>query len=747
MALKKREDLRSKADESDAQLSLPWRIIERGWNYIDDIVAIFLIATALVLLLGLMGLTQGSWISPSIVFIERWMGFGAAVVPITLALLGWVFLKRSRSLGFQIPWIQIIGLEIVLFILLAFLSILDAQELPRAEAGFGGGIIGWSLSSLLGEVFGRVGRIIVLGFILIVGAAIGLQSRLMQSNDRVKRSSHPSNPTSMPRGELQFPTDPSSNLNSDELRQGSTSARRLPREYRKNFQVQKLSDEGSKKADRRDPRLPPLEILEIGKTATVTSQEINLAAGTIEKTLADFGLPARVVSFKTGPTVTQFAVEPGYVESLAPEGQVRRHKVRVSQISALANDLAMALSAPRLRIEAPVPGQAYLGIEVPNRRPAVVRMRPILETDAFQRINSPLGVVLGRDVAGAAVAADLTTMPHMLIAGTTGSGKSVCIASLALCLCINNTPEDLRLVMIDPKMVELIRFNGLPHLLGKVETELERITGVLRWCTIEMDRRYRLLESARARDIEAYNRKVRNKRDAERLPRLVIMIDELADLMMMAPDQTEHTLVRLAQMARATGIHLIVATQRPSTDILTGLIKANFPARLSFAVASSIDSRVILDGPGAETLLGRGDMLFLSPEAGSPVRLKGVLVSEHEIEALIEYWQKETEDVEVEPEPVPWEHLLERGARLDDRDEIIEQAIAVVRERGEASASLLQRALRVGYPRAARLMDELEELGVIGRAQSGGKTREVLIQEGEDPLDPEPLGPDNDEDA
>ncbi|MCJ7824153.1 MAG: DNA translocase FtsK, partial [Anaerolineales bacterium] len=535
--------------------------------------------------------------------------------------------------------------------------------------------------------------------------------------------------------------------NSDELRQGSTSARRLPREYRKNFQVQKLSDEGSKKADRRDPRLPPLEILEIGKTATVTSQEINLAAGTIEKTLADFGLPARVVSFKTGPTVTQFAVEPGYVESLAPEGEVRRHKVRVSQISALANDLAMALSAPRLRIEAPVPGQAYLGIEVPNRRPAVVRMRPILETDAFQRINSPLGVVLGRDVAGAAVAADLTTMPHMLIAGTTGSGKSVCIASLALCLCINNTPEDLRLVMIDPKMVELIRFNGLPHLLGKVETELERITGVLRWCTIEMDRRYRLLESARARDIEAYNRKVRNKRDAERLPRLVIMIDELADLMMMAPDQTEHTLVRLAQMARATGIHLIVATQRPSTDILTGLIKANFPARLSFAVASSIDSRVILDGPGAETLLGRGDMLFLSPEAGSPVRLQGVLVSDHEIEALIEYWQKETEDGEVEPEPVPWEHLLERRARLDDRDEIIEQAIAVVRERGEASASLLQRALRVGYPRAARLMDELEELGVIGRAQSGGKTREVLIQEGEDPLDPEPLGPDNDEDA
>jgi S-DNA-T family DNA segregation ATPase FtsK/SpoIIIE len=374
-------------------------------------------------------------------------------------------------------------------------------------------------------------------------------------------------------------------------------------------------------------------------------------------------------------------------------------------------------------------------------------MRGILETNAFQKVPSPLAIALGRDVAGAAIAADLTVMPHLLIAGTTGSGKSVCIASLAVCLTMNNTPEELRLVMIDPKMVELIRFNGLPHLLGKVETELERITGVLRWCTIEMDRRYRLLEGVRARDIDAYNRKVRNKRDIEQLPRLVIMIDELADLMMMAPDQTEHTLVRLAQMARATGIHLIVATQRPSTDILTGLIKANFPARISFAVASGIDSRVIIDGPGAETLLGRGDMLYLSPEAGAPVRLQGVMVSDREIDALIKYWQQETIDQGAEPEPVPWEQLLERQAMLGDRDEVLEQAIAVVRERGEASASLLQRALRVGYPRAARLMDELEELGIIGRPQSGGKTREVLIKDGEDPLDPSAHKAEKDEDA
>jgi S-DNA-T family DNA segregation ATPase FtsK/SpoIIIE len=735
MASEDRKGPMQKDGEHPEQLSYLGLIVERAWKYVDDLVAILLIATALVLFLGLVGLTRGTWISPGIILIERWLGYGAVTIPVTLALLGWVALKRSRSLGFQIPWIQIIAIEIVLFVLLAFLSILDAQELPRAEAGFGGGIIGWSLASLLGEVFGGVGRVIVLILIFLSSSFFGMQP-LLSAWAGATGSTRPGSrrsgtPIDSPRFEPETPSIPGL----EEPLEASSANRRLPREYRKNFQVQTKPDETSKRTGKRDPRLPPLEILQSGKIASVTAREINLAAGLIEKTLADFGLPVRVVDFKTGPTVTQFAVEPGYVESIAPDGQVRRNKVRVSQISALATDLALALSTPRLRIEAPVPGQAFVGIEVPNRLSAQVRMRTILETDAFQKIQSPLGIALGRDVAGTAVAADLTTMPHLLIAGTTGSGKSVCIASLALCLCVNNTPADLRMVMIDPKMVELIRFNGLPHLLGKVETELERITGVLRWCTLEMDRRYRLLESARARDIQAYNRKVQNKRDAEQLPRIVIMIDELADLMMMAPDQTEHTLVRLAQMARATGIHLIVATQRPSTDILTGLIKANFPARISFAVASGIDSRVILDTPGAETLLGRGDMLYLSPEAGSPVRLQGVMVSDREIEALVGYWQKETEDQQEEPETVPWEYLLERQAMLGNRDEILEQAIAVIRERGEASASLLQRALRVGYPRAARLMDELEELGVIGRAQSGGKTREVLLQEDEDPLD------------
>ncbi len=723
------------------------RLLERAWAYLDDLLAVLLFALTTVLLLGLLGLTRGSWISPGIVLLERWLGYGAVVIPLTLGLIGWVFLKRSRSLGFQIPWIQIIAFEVILFVLLAFLSILDAQELPRAEAGYGGGIIGWALANLLGEVFGRVGRLLVMALILVGGILVGVLPFLEQINLGLRRLTRGTQQAGDPIQESPFVAEESGALESGKAPSALQKARRLPREYRKNFQVKHKIDETSPSSFKRDAWLPPLDILQSGKIASVTSKEINLAAGLIEKTLADFGLPARVVNFKTGPTVTQYGVEPGFVETGTPERELRRHKVRVSQISALANDLALALSAPRLRIEAPVPGQAYLGIEVPNRHPAVVRMRPILETKAFQKVESPLAIALGRDVSGDAVAADLASMPHLLIAGTTGSGKSVCIASLAVCLTMNNVPDDLRLVMIDPKMVELIRFNGMPHLLGKVETELERITGVLRWCTIEMDRRYRLLESVRARDIDAYNRKVRNKRDAETLPRLVIMIDELADLMMMAPDQTEHTLVRLAQMARATGIHLIVATQRPSTDILTGLIKANFPARISFAVASGIDSRVIIDGPGAETLLGRGDMLYLSPEAGSPVRLQGVMVSDSEIESLIQFWQKDAEQEGLDPEPVPWEHLLEREAMLGDRDQILEQAILVVRDRGEASASLLQRALKIGYPRAARLMDELEELGVVGRPQSGGKTREVLIQDDEDPLAPGVSDEGKDEDA
>jgi len=442
----------------------------------------------------------------------------------------------------------------------------------------------------------------------------------------------------------------------------------------------------------------------------------------IEQKLAEFGVPVRVIGFRVGPTVTQYAVEPGYTERIATDGSVTRQKVKVSRISSLSRDLALALSAQRLRIETPVPGKSYVGIEVPNEDNAFVRLKPVLQSEQYQSNLTPLSVALGRDVSGDPVKTDLEKLPHLLIAGTTNSGKSVCVTALMTSLVMNNSPRDLRLVMLDPKMVELVRFNGLPHLLGKVETELERMLAVLRWAQMEMDLRYRLLAEVRARNLAGYNQKMRQKRKPP-LPRIVIVIDELADLMMSAPDQTEHSLIRLAQMARATGIHMVVATQRPSTDVITGLIKANFPARISFAMASSIDSRVILDANGAENLLGRGDMLFLDPAKSGLLRLQGVIVSDSEIEKILKHWQNIPHMVEAQP--APWEELVEEVGSSDN-DALLDQAIEVVRAVGKASTSLLQRRLRIGFPRAARLMDDLEEMGVIGPAVGSGKEREVL---------------------
>ena len=703
-----------------------WNTVGWAGRHTRDWGAVLLGLSAILTVLGLVGMTRGAIISPWSAFLRRWLGLGAAIVPVGLTALALAMARRHKGQPTAIPWVALTALELALVGILGLLSVVDGLSLSRAEAGAGGGLIGWAMATILGDWLGAFGRTTVLTLASAIFGAIAAWSFLSTLRRGSSAPAWPGQP-SVEAGTLGHPVEGRASKDSMPSRRRSSA---LPSAFKKSFRVVE-QPETKVEARRRDERLPDLGILEASQAVSVTSREINLAAGLIEKTLADFGLPARVVDFRSGPAVTQFAVEPGFVEAPGADGQTRKHKVRVSQISSLANDLALALSAPSLRIEAPVPGQAYVGIEVPNRQPAFVRLRAILESEAFQNHEYVLPIAMGRNVSGLPVLADLSAMPHLLIAGTTGSGKSVCITALATCLVMNNHPEDLRLVLIDPKMVELVRFNGLPHLFGKVETELERIAGVLRWCTVEMDRRYRLLEAAKARDIDVYNRRMLRSKAGERLPRIVVMIDELADLMMLNPDQTERTLVRLAQMARATGIHLIVATQRPSTDVVTGLIKANFPARVSFAVASSVDSRVILDTQGAETLLGRGDMLFLSPEAGSPTRLQGVIVSDAEIERLVEYWREEIE-TDKTSRWAPWEEMLKRKEALGDRDHILAQAIELVRATGEASASMLQRRLRIGYPRAARLLDELEELGIIGGPQSGGRTREVLLTEDDD---------------
>ena len=417
--------------------------------------------------------------------------------------------------------------------------------------------------------------------------------------------------------------------------------------------------------------------------------------------------------------------------------EVSRTRVRVNRITALQNDLALALATPALRIEAPVPGRSVVGIEVPNASSAVVTLRSVLESREFAKAagKSPLPIALGSGVSGSPVVADLAEMPHLLIAGATGSGKSVCLNSIIACLLMNLSPEQLRFVLIDPKRVELAAFADVPHLaFSEIVVDMDKVVGTLQAVIHEMETRYRRFAKVGVRNIERYNEQA----GSGRLPYWVVVIDELADLMLAAPYQVEHQLVRLAQLARATGIHLVVATQRPSVDVVTGLIKANFPTRIAFAVSSHVDSRTILDGGGAEKLLGKGDMLFQPKDQGKPTRLQGVYVSDGEIDDVVDFWTNgrfenlrppsfdELID-EVAEEVAALEAGGAAGPPSSEVDPMITKALELAREHDHISTSLLQRRLRIGYPRAARVMDELEEQGVVGASEGGSGSRPVLL--------------------
>jgi S-DNA-T family DNA segregation ATPase FtsK/SpoIIIE len=713
----------------DSQVHDDWldrlaRFNQHFGRFLRDAVGVLLIAFALMSFLALRGLTSGLLLTPWASLLLLWFGWGSYLVVLAIACSGIAILRHG---GFSFGWGRLFALELGSFLTFALFAAMRGNSLLRAESGMDGGRIGWGLVTLFWQIGKLPGTLVLFLFwLLALMTGFGIWALIERWLLKLAGEGQPIEMA------VQHEVQPDAPV---EKKESEPPARKkqsnpLPPEFRKSLRVAEQQDKKPAAPRERDERLPSLNILLADQNTRPDERTINQTAGMIEKTLAEFGIVATVIGFRVGPTITQFAVQPGFMKRPgATEEEEKQIKVRVAQIASLQKDLALALSAERLRIEAPVPGKPYVGIEVPNSHSSVVRMRSILETDAFHKIGKPLAMALGRDVSGQPVVADLSRMPHLLIAGATGSGKSICITSIAACLAMNNPPEDLRMVMIDSKMVELLRFNGLPHLYGKVETNIERILGVLRWVVVEMEHRYRLLEAAHARDLENYNRKLSRKKDGAPLPRIVVLVDELADLMMSAPDQTEHNLVRLAQMARATGIHLIVATQRPSTDVVTGLIKANFPARLAFAVASGVDSRVILDTTGAESLLGRGDMLFLNPEVGNPVRAQGVMITDMEIERIIAHWQK---NVEVMNDAPPWEKLLTEPEENEDQG-LIEKAVSIVRQSQRASASLLQRRLRIGYPRAARLLDQLEEMGVVGPSQGGGKERDVLLG----PLDEE----------
>ncbi len=765
--------------EPDPGLFRFFGVIQRLGKYWDDLLAVVLLVVAALSLLGLTELTSGALTDWWVGLLRSWFGWGAWLVALSLGWVGALILLHNLGKLPPLRWGRLIAAEVALFALLGLFNLMAGGTLGLALEGQGGGLIGWGLGYAVARLFPPPTDAFSLGAVFLLSLLFALDV----TADRFARlrawlaAQGFETQRNTATHQLPLPLDHAKakakgrNL-ADKLRPSADTAPaarprpKLAAGERLRVPVETVADE-IKPKKKRDRRLPGLDLLDNTDLRRPAQKEIDETASIIAKTLSEFGVPINILGARVGPSVTQYQVEPGFVEKPGPDGASKQWKVRVAQIASLQKDIALALSAPSIRIEAPVPGENYVGIEVPHRRLSLVGVRPVIESEAFQRLNKPLAIALGRDTSGAAVAADLGSMPHLLIAGTTGSGKSICIISLITCLITNNTPDDLRLVMIDPKMVELVRFNGLPHLYGKVETELTRILGVLRWTVREMDRRYKLFEEVAARNLDAYNARI-SKRNRGRppasppLPRIAVFIDELADLMMQAPDETERLVVRLAQMARATGIHLVVATQRPSTEVVTGLIKANFPARIAFAVASSTDSRVILDSVGAESLLGRGDMLFQSAEMPAPARLQGCFVSDKEVDRLVSWWREQADayadepqaDVEAEAAaeaeilkagkggaetrlPVaaaPWDELLAREQAIEDKDRQIEQAIEIVKKYGTASASLLQRKMRIGYPRAARLMDELKQMGIVGREQAGGKTREVFVGKDDDPI-------------
>ena len=468
--------------------------------------------------------------------------------------------------------------------------------------------------------------------------------------------------------------------------------------------------------------LPAVADLPLYESVMPNQDELGRKARRIEETLAAFKVDARVREVNPGPAVTQFALEPG-------------SGVKVRSIKVLENDLALALAASSITIETPIPGQSRVGIVIPNKTIAIVGLRETMESPEFLASKAKLPVALGRDVNGHYIVADLAKMPHLLIAGSTGAGKSVCLNSIISTFLLTRTPDELKLVMVDPKMVELVGYNGVPHLKSPVVIEMDKVVGTLRKALAEMERRYMMFSNLSVRNIDGYNARRETDPSMENLPYLVVIIDELADLMMTAPDEVESVIVRLAQMARATGIHLIIATQRPSVDVLTGLIKANFPARIAFMVTSQIDSRVILDSPGAERLLGKGDMLFQDPQAAKPVRVQGTFVHDRDIEKMVNHWRTAVPLAQYEPD---WMNIpsYRPGDEEDDEDDpMMAKALKIVEEHGTISTSMLQRKLRIGYNKAARLVEQMEEEGIIGPSE-GVRGRTVLGSRAKNPADP-----------
>lgn len=656
-------------------------------------VLIFLFA--LIVLLGLLNI-GGTFSAALADLLRKGLGWAVFMFPITLGVFGIALFYPEKLTISTYTFVGLTGfLASFAGMFHAFVPAEDSKYI--AELGSGGGLIGNGINSIMGGVFSPI-----LSFIILLGMAIIFF--LMASNTSMRDIL-----LSLKKEEDQGGKSKVVKINEPvgSPKISGLTKREAPAQKEQESSPMIVGDDTGW-------QFPPLNLLET-TTTKPDAGNIQGNADIIQKTLANFAVKVSMGDVNVGPTVTQYTLKPD-------EG------VKLNKITNLDRDLALALAAHPVRIEAPIPGKSLVGVEIPNKASALVRLRAVMESDTFNKRRSNLAVVLGLDVSGHPQIADITKMPHLLIAGSTGSGKSVCINALLMSLLYQNTPKQLKMILVDPKRVELSPYNHIPHLITPVIVEPDKTVSALKWAVMEMERRYKTLQDAGKRNITEYN----TARGKEGMPYIVIVIDELADLMAVSANEVEHLIVRLSQMARAVGIHLVLATQRPSVDVITGLIKANITTRIAFSVASQIDSRTIIDQMGAEKLLGLGDMLFVSADNPKPKRIQGAFVSEKEVKGVTDFVKSQGEpeyDEEILAQPT--KNNSDLGAPDDEL--FIDAADCVVRA-GKASASLLQRRLRIGYARAARLLDLLEERDIIGPAD-GARPRDVLISDISEILD------------
>lgn len=675
-----------------------------------EITAICLLVAAVFFLLSLFGVA-GSVGEASARGLRYMFGLVAFLVPVLLGIGSLEFFKPLKRKDDPMRVTGVIGGALFLLAFPALLHVFwGSASVEAVSAGTGGGLVGYWISGTLSRATGGAVAFIITLALTLISVILVFDLSLLRL-------------LGLGQGGSDEPAEGGVRINQPGKAPVFETIRRIGLGKRHQAGVRTLNTGAAPvQPPTMSPaatmaggfQLPQTDLLEVSDTVA-ESGDIAKNVEKIQKTLQDFSVAVTMGEVNVGPTVTQYTCKPS-------------QGVKLNQITARANDLALSLAAKSIRIEAPIPGKAAVGIEVPNKVRAKVTVREILESPEFTKNKgSQLSLALGRDVAGSPIVTDIEMMPHLLVAGATGSGKSVCINTMIMSLLFQNAPDTLRLIMVDPKRVELTMYNHIPHLLTPVITEPDKTISALKWAVSEMDRRYRLFSDTGRRNIQAYNESV--PEGQQKIPYLVLIIDELADLMSVAARDVEGAVVRLAQMARATGIHLIVATQRPSVDVITGLIKANIPTRIAFATASQADSRTILDLSGAEKLLGNGDMLYLSNEFGKPKRIQGSFASDHDINSVIAHVKSQgmaqyNDAVVTSGSGAGLGGLAGGGGGGEGDDEMYNDAVQVVKEAGKASASLLQRRLRIGYARAARLLDILEDNGVIGPAD-GARPREV----------------------